>query len=206
MVGRLVQKQDIGLSEQDLGQFYAHIPALGESVGQTHQLVVLEAQALERAPGLSLGWLALAQAQIIVQLVEAGYEGAVGVGFVIGAGLKFAGDGILLTPGVQKGVEGGHSLVQYGASAVVLHYLGKVSHFVVRGKVDAAGGGVLKPADELHYGGLPRPVLAGQAYLVSLAYVETYGIQQRPVAEGHRYVIQRQHLPDPPEPLRACIS
>ena len=48
MVCRLVQKQDIRLRQQDLGQFYAHVPALAESLRRPGKFFSLEAETQQR--------------------------------------------------------------------------------------------------------------------------------------------------------------
>ncbi len=74
MVRRLVQKEKVGGAEQNLGQFYAHIPALTEGLRETSELVGLEAQTQQHLLGLHLGRLAVAEREMVVQVVQTGYQ------------------------------------------------------------------------------------------------------------------------------------
>ena len=71
VVGRLVKHQKVGLPEQNLRKFYAHIPALAEGTGLTAQLVVLETESEESLARLHLRRLAVGYGKAVVELGEA---------------------------------------------------------------------------------------------------------------------------------------
>ena len=91
-------------------------------------------------------------------------------------------------------IKSAHRLLKDGKPLMVLHYLGQVSYGHVVGLVDAPGGRTLKTTDKLEDSGLAGPVLADKTYLVSLAYMEIYLVQQHKAAVRHRNILYRNHL------------
>ena len=67
VVGRLVEQEHVRLAEQDLRELDAHIPALGEGLGQPAELVVQEAQTQQGPARLDLGRLGMAHFQPVIQ-------------------------------------------------------------------------------------------------------------------------------------------
>ena len=53
VVGRLVQKEDIVLFQEELGQLYTHTPAPREAIGQAREVLAREAQSREDALGVT---------------------------------------------------------------------------------------------------------------------------------------------------------
>ncbi len=74
MVGGLVQKQHIRSVEQHLGQFYTHIPPLGERTASPLQFVPMEPQShksLLRCQSRGLGG---SEGKPVVQVVKLFYQ------------------------------------------------------------------------------------------------------------------------------------
>ena len=70
VVGRLVEQQHVGMAEQDLRQFDAHVPALGEGFGLAAELRFLEAQAQQRLLDRFFRRLALREDKLVIYFVE----------------------------------------------------------------------------------------------------------------------------------------
>ena len=70
VVGRFVQKQNIGGRQQDLGKFDAHIPALAEGFGVAIQLIGLETQTKKYLLGTGLRRKTGLQCQGVVYFVQ----------------------------------------------------------------------------------------------------------------------------------------
>ena len=71
MVGRLVEQQQVGLAEQQLGQRDAHLPAAGKRLGRPLEIAGLEAEPLEHRPGAELDFVPAAQPETILQVAVA---------------------------------------------------------------------------------------------------------------------------------------
>ena len=71
MVGRLVEEEDVGLAQKNLGQFDAHAPAARKLARGAAEVGAAEAQALERAVDLGLVVLAAEEHVAVVEVGEA---------------------------------------------------------------------------------------------------------------------------------------
>ena len=79
VVGGLVEQEDVGLAQQDLGEFDAHVPALGEGFRGTAEYAVEEAEAAQGPSGLDFRGFAVAHFEAVVQAGEAVDEFGVSV-------------------------------------------------------------------------------------------------------------------------------
>ncbi len=104
------------------------------------------------------------------------------------------GHGLDLSLDLRDIIKSAHRLLKDGKSLVMLHYLGQIAYGHIVGLVDASGGRTLKTTDELEDSGLAGTVLADKTYLVSLAYMEIYLVQQHKAAVRHRNILYRNHL------------
>ena len=147
MVRRLVKKQQGRLCKQDLGQLYAHVPALREGFAQAVQFVGQETQAAKHLFGFA---------------------------------------------GACRGARALH-LLDDAAAAVVLHYLGQIAQGLLPGHLHTAGIGLIDAHYQFHHGGLPRPVLAHQAYLFTVGNMKRNAVQQGITAERHRDIVYTDH-------------
>ncbi len=71
MIGRLVEQQQVGFFEQQLGQRDAHLPAAGEFFGALGPIALGKAEAGEHHAHLRLDGEAVARAEFAFRLVEA---------------------------------------------------------------------------------------------------------------------------------------
>ena len=189
-----IQQQHVRLPEQDLGQFDAHVPALGEGLRGTGKLAVEEAQAEQRPARLHLGRLRMAHLQAVVQVRKMLDQCGIGIGFIVCPGLEFARNARNFPFDRGGALEGGHRLLEDRPSAVMLHDLREIADRQVLRLVHAAGGRALQVRDQLEDGGLPRPVLAHEADLVGLADVEVDLVQQDETSIGDSHILDRNHM------------
>ena len=85
VVGRFVEKKQIGLFQQDFGQFYAHLPAVAELAHGALHIFVPETQSNQNPFRLAFDGVAAKQGQTVVQIVHPNDEFLILRAFVIGA-------------------------------------------------------------------------------------------------------------------------
>ena len=71
MIGGLVEQQQVGFFEQQLGQRDAHLPAAGKFLGALVPLLVRKAEAGQHGSHLRFDGVAVARAEFAIQLMEA---------------------------------------------------------------------------------------------------------------------------------------
>ena len=178
VVRGLVEQQHVRLAKQDLGELYAHVPALRECLGVARELGVLESEAEQGPSRLHLRRLAVAYGEPVVERGEPFDQARILFRLIVAAVSELGGDALYLLFYAGVLVEHAHCLLQHAEPLVVLHYLRQVSYPYVGGHVYASRGRALLPAYHLEYRGLACPVLAYEAYLVVVAYVETDAVEQ----------------------------
>ncbi len=82
MVGGLVEQQQVGLGQQQLGQRDAHLPAAAELIGLARPVLLAEAEAGEHGAHLRIERVAVEGVKALLQ-----HGVALGGGFVFGAGV-----------------------------------------------------------------------------------------------------------------------
>ncbi len=81
MIGGLVEKEDVGLGEEQLGEGDAHLPAAGELLGAALPIALGEAEAGKDGAGLGFDAVAVAGAELAFGALETvGYLGVLGAG------------------------------------------------------------------------------------------------------------------------------
>ena len=176
VVGRLVQQEDIGLGQQDLGKLHAHVPALREGAALPSELALLETEAHQGLLGQHGGRLGLGHGQLVVELVEFLYQPVIGRGLVVCPLAQFAADLLHpLTHGEMVGEDGHGGLDDRGVLGVT-HYLGQIAHGLLPRLHDGAG------SRTLHTGLLP------------VADVEADVVQEGEASEGYCEIIYRYHF------------
>ena len=128
LVGGLVQQKHIGLGQQNLGQFHAHVPALRECAALPSQLALLETQAYQGLLGQHGRRLGLGHGQFIVEFIEFLYQPMVGSRFVIRPLAQLTADLLHpLTHGEMVG-EDGHGGLYDRRVLRIAHNLGQVAY------------------------------------------------------------------------------
>ncbi len=105
VVGGLIEKQHIGMAQQDLGQFNAHAPTAGEFARGTIKVAALKAKAHKRALHLSLIILTTHHHETVMLKSETVHKGHVVGAVIVGAV--------------------GHFLLHAVKAALHLHVIGK---------------------------------------------------------------------------------
>ena len=161
VVRGLVEEEDFGLGEEELGHGDAHLPAAGEFAAVAGEVGVFEAEASE--DGLDFGLHAGRIVPVEEEFELADFFKHVGKGR--GAGvevLEFGGVAVdLFLNGLGFG-EGGFGFIEEGDALDVDPFLREVADAVVLGLVDFAAVGEQGAADALHEGGLAGAVVAGK--------------------------------------------
>ena len=89
MVGRLVEKQQFRLAEQDFRQFHAHLPAVAELVHLTQHVFMVETQSDEDTFGLAFCRMTSDEGETLVESTHPFTEFLIAIAFIISALREF---------------------------------------------------------------------------------------------------------------------
>ena len=189
VVRRLVEEEDIGTREENLGKLDAHAPAAAEFAALAAEVFRAEAQSLEDDFGLFLHVAFAAHGEELRALVDFVEELEVVRRVVVRAGGKlFAEAGSLVAEGEEVG-KGFLRLLAHGVAVGVDFGLREVADAEPGGHGDAALGGLLEPCQHLEGGGLAGAVAPGEPDAVFLVNQEGYAVEQVPSPEYDAYVV-----------------
>ena len=193
MVGRFVQQEDRGASQQQFGQLDAHAPAARELGGGAAEIRPLETQSQQRLFDVGVARLAAEDVVVILRVVQPVQQRFVGGRFVVGALGDFARQGGDFGFECQHLFEGRCRLLDERRRVGDLHLLRQVAHraFAVFG--DRARRGLLLADDEFEQCGFARAVFAHQTDAVFGIDQKRDIIEQRPAAVTYREIIERNH-------------
>ena len=183
MVGGLVEQQQVGLLEQQLGQGDAHLPAAGELFGEAGPVLLGEAETAEHGAHLGFDGVAIAGAEFGVEMVEAVGDVAVFLAGWIEFGHAVGELFELLLDGLHLG-EDAHALGKDGAAGEREAVLRQVAGG------DAAGGGVsavierVEVAEDFEEGGFAGAVGAHQSDAVFVSDEPVDAIEEELGAEA----------------------
>ena len=168
VVGGLVEEEDFGLGEEELGHRDSHLPAAGELAAIAGEVGSLEAESGE--DGLDAGLHARGVMAVKEELELADSLKHVGEGR--GAGVEFFEFGGVAVDLFLNGLgfgEGGFGFIVERDALDVDAFLGEVADAVVLGLVDFSAIGKKGTADALHESGLACAIVTGEgdALLVS---------------------------------------
>ena len=127
MVGRLVEEKQVGLFQQDLGQFYAHLPAVAELAHGACHVFMTEAQSDQNPFRLAFDGVAAKQGQAVVQVVHPDDEFLILRAFIVGAFGQFLLHLFQVAFQLVIFVESGKRLIQNRLCTVDILFLGKIS-------------------------------------------------------------------------------
>ena len=161
VVGRFIQEQDRGLLQEQLGQGDTHLPAAGELIRETVQILVSEAQPHEHTldSGFHLGHVMVVQThleitehlQCLIILRRSGRVSAQSLASLIKQLLRLHGI-------CEGGLGFGHQRAAFHLHA----FLWEVAHLDTLRFVDLALVLLDDSGDDLHQGALPGTVGTGQ--------------------------------------------
>ena len=118
MVGRLVEKEQVRLFQQNLGQFHAHLPAVAELAHGAQHVVVAETQSDQNPLRFTFDAVAAEQGQAVVQVVQLNYQLLVLWAFVVGALGQFLLQALYITFQLMVFIKSGKCFIQNGLRAV----------------------------------------------------------------------------------------
>ena len=113
VVRGLVEQQHVRLAKQDLGELYAHVPALRECLGVARELGVLESEAEQGPSRLHLRRLAVPYGEPVVERGEPFDKARVLFRLIVAALSELCGDALYLLLDAGVLVEHAHGLLQH---------------------------------------------------------------------------------------------
>jgi hypothetical protein len=182
MVGRLVQQQQAGASEQQLGQRDAHLPAAGERVGRPIEVRAREPQAGEHRRHLQVNAVALGEAEAIAQLAVAIEH----LRLVILGRIRRAHallERVHLLFHRQQRREGQRRLSEHGAPLVLQAVLREIPDREACGLDDVAGVGLVDARQHPEQGGLAGAVRPAQAHALAVVDLPGDRVEKHAIAE-----------------------
>jgi len=170
-VGGLVEQQDVGVAQQQLGEADAHLPAAGELEGRLVEVLHGEPQAAQDLAGAALELVAAGGLEAVAGAAVLLHGGVEGVGVLLGGhDLLELGDALAQVRDLGRG---GHDLLEGRAVAGELRLLLEVAHGGAPGEGHGALVGRLEAHDDLEQRGLAGAVGAHEG--PGLAGVELDG-------------------------------
>ena len=176
MVGRLVEQEHVGLSEQQFGQRESHLPAARELVGEPLEVGLLEAQTEEDRARVRLDGVAAKRLEPVVQppvLLERALLVVARLG-----GLEVLRQHLQAMLERRHVLGGGERLFEDGATRHLDGFLLQVADDGVAGGGDRALVGVLSSGDDVEQRRLPRAVRAHERDPVTGTHAQTRVLEQ----------------------------
>ncbi len=162
VVGRLVEKEDIRLHQQQPGKGDPHLPAAGELAAVPFPVGREEAEAGEDVPHFGLHGVPPLEAKLLLEPAEPVQQRPV-LGVVVRDGLQEAGQLPDLPLDPLQFRQRPHCLLEQGASLGDDPVLGEVADGGALGKLEFARRVLDVTGDDPHQGRFPRAVLPHEA-------------------------------------------
>ena len=185
VVGRLVEEYEIGMAQQNLGQFHTHLPSAAEFGYRTVEIAVAEAQPKQHLFGHLATVIAPQHGDTFHTFVVAVEQLLVFAAFVVGAVGNLLGELLQLRFEGVDVREGRKGFVEHTHGAVGNHLLRQVAHALAFGNDDGARFGLLLPRNDFHQGRFAGAVLTHKANTVAVGNVESYVVEK--VGAGKLY-------------------
>ena len=183
MVGGLVEQQQVGASEQQLGQRDAHLPAAGKGLSRPVGVVGAEAESAQHGGDAQVHAVAVRQAEAVLQV-------GIAVEHRLVIGVRHAGvaqavlDVVHLRLHVQERLEGAARFLEHRPARVGQAVLRQVADGEARRFDDGARVRVLEAGQHLEQGGLAGAVRAAEADTVAVPDLPGDVFEQRADPEG----------------------
>jgi hypothetical protein len=192
MVGRLVEQQQIGLAEEQLRQRDAHLPSTGEPLRRPLEIGRFEAEPAEHRRGPQFDAVAVAQAELILEI-------AVAMEHRVVLGLRDAriGEPIFQTVHLrldrEQLTERARGLLEQRSAGVAQSVLGQVAdrercRCENRARID-----LFEAGHHPQQGGFADAVGAAQTDAFPIVDLPGDVIEENAVAEGFREVLKLNH-------------
>ena len=151
VVGGLVEKQDVGMAEQNLRQLYTHTPSSAEFACRTVKVGAQKSETCECTFYFSLIIVASKHLVSVVFCSEFLHELGVFLAFVVGTFGKLLVQPVNLFLHLRVVGKRLACLFLHGGVVLKNHHLRKVANRCVRGNCHVSACGVLQPADYLQH-------------------------------------------------------
>ena len=194
MVGGLVEEQEVGALQQQLGQLHAHLPAAAEHGEGSVEVLLVESEPCEDCRGGLFAAVPAEQGHLLGDVGNAGDEALVFGAVVVGACGRFVVEQLQLVLQLVDGGEGREGLVEHRAVAVGYHLLGQVAHRLPRRHDKGARSGLLQSGEDFEEGRLACAVFPYKAYAVLVAKVKGDVAEKCLAGELYGYVVGCNHL------------
>ena len=169
MVCRLVEQQQLRLTQQYLGQLDAHLPAVAELVHLARHVFVVEAKANENLFRLAFGRVASDESHPLVECAHPLAKLLIAIAFIISALRQLILQLCQLFLNLMILLESCHRLLEDGLGRMDILLLRQVADGDIVRHHHAAVRRLLEAGDDADEGGLAGTVLTHQTYAVLLA-------------------------------------
>ena len=183
MVRRLVQQQQVGFLQQQLGQLDAHAPAARKFGGLAREVAPLEAQSQQDALHVFLVIGEVHSVEFLGNGRDLLDQPHVRLALVVGAGRELLVERRDPPLDFEQVFECPRRLLDERAPVLHLKVLGQVAHFAAPAHGHAAARRGAHPGDDLQQGRFPGSVLAHQGDPVLVADREGDVFEKRRAAE-----------------------
>ena len=192
VVRRLVEQQQTGPAEQELGERDAHLPAARERLGRLLHVLLREAEAAQDGVDLQVDAVALEPPEALLQIaVAAEHPRVLGlVRAVVGEPILERGD---LGAHVEQRLERLPGFFDERPSRVVEAVLRQVADRQPRGLDDQPAVGLVEPGQHLEQCRLARAVRAAEADAFAVVDLPADGVEEDAVAERLAQVGELDH-------------
>ncbi len=182
VVRRLVEQQQSGAPEQQLGERDPHLPPAGERLARLGEIVRREAQPAQHRRDLEVDAVALEPAEILLQVAVARqHRGVLRLRHMVVGEAVFEGQD--LRAHVEQGFEGEAGLFEEGPAAVIEAVLGEVSDRQARWLGDLAAVGLVEARQHFEQGGLAGAIRTAQSDTLPIVDLPADRVEEDAVAE-----------------------
>ena len=190
MVRRLVEQENRGASQQQLGQLDAHAPAARELARRPAEILAAESQAEQRLLDVGVARLAAEDVEAVLRIVEPVEQLLVGGTLVVGSFGDFTRERGNLGLEAQHLVEGLGRLLDQRRGVGHAHRLGQIANraFAVDGHGTRRR--LLFTGDDAQQRGFARAVLAHQADTVLGIDEERDIVEEGPAPVAYGKIVQ----------------
>ena len=164
VVGGLVKQEDVGLLQQELGQFDAHAPTAAELAGAALEVAALEAQSHQGTLHVGASVLCSHHLQVFGEVGALFDESGIVFAFVVLAFGQLLVDASEFFFHFANMGEGFFGFFNEGGGISKAHDLRQVADGYFVGAVDASLGGLCQSGQNFQQGGFAGTVLANEGY------------------------------------------
>ena len=194
MIGRLVEQQQVGLAEQQLGQRQAHLPAAGECFGLPVEIRRGEPEPVQHGGGLQIDAVPVVEPEAILQVAVAGQHR-----LVLAFGNRRVAQPLLERVHLgfhrEQRAERAGGFLEDGPAGVGQAVLRQIADRQRRRLEDGAAVRLVEPGHHAQQRGLAGAVRAAQAHPLARSDLPGDVVEQDAVAESFREGGELNHSP-----------